>query len=75
MLVLSAGARLAPPDRATTAMTVLCAGGPLGAAVGQAVSGALAAPYGTEGALLTALTAAAGALLLALAAGAGPREV
>ncbi|MET9081136.1 MFS transporter [Streptomyces sp. NPDC004237] len=69
--------RLAPPDRATTAMTVLCAGGPLGAAVGQAVSGALAGPYGTEGALLTALTAAAGALLLALAAGAGagPREV
>ncbi|MGW4908690.1 MFS transporter [Streptomyces sp. NPDC004270] len=55
--------RLAPAERAATAMTVLCAGGPLGTAAGQAVSGALAEPYGTEGALLVALTAATGALL------------
>lgn len=59
--------RLAPAERAATAMTVLCAGGPLGTAAGQAVSGALAEPYGTEGPLLVALTAATGALALALA--------
>ncbi|MGW1809874.1 hypothetical protein [Streptomyces sp. NPDC002078] len=31
--------RLAPAGRAATAMTVLCAGGPLGTAAGQATSG------------------------------------
>ncbi|MEU6142685.1 MFS transporter [Streptomyces sp. NPDC047081] len=58
--------RLAPTERAAVAMTVLCAGGPLGVAVGQAVSGSLAESHGVEGALLVAVTAAAGALLLAL---------
>ncbi|MCI3276763.1 MFS transporter [Streptomyces cylindrosporus] len=60
--------RLAPAERAAVAMTVLCAGGPLGAAVGQAVSGSLAQSYGIDGALLVAFTAAAAALLLALSA-------
>ncbi|MFF4754469.1 MFS transporter [Streptomyces sp. NPDC002514] len=58
--------RLAPAERAAVAMTVLCAGGPLGTAGGQAVSGALAQAHGVSGALLVALLAAAGALLLAL---------
>ncbi|MFF4310374.1 MFS transporter [Streptomyces sp. NPDC001507] len=58
--------RLAPAERATTAMTILCAGGPLGTAAGQAVSGGLAESRGVEGALLVALVVAAGALLLAL---------
>ncbi|MFE9611112.1 MFS transporter [Streptomyces sp. NPDC006012] len=58
--------RLAPAERATVAMTVLCAGGPLGTAGGQAVSGGLAQTHGVAGALLVALLVAAGALLLAL---------
>ena len=60
--------RLAPPERAAIAMTVLCGGGPLGVAAGQAVSGALAETHGTDGALLVAVAGAAGALLLALSA-------
>lgn len=60
--------RLAPPERAAVAMTVLCGGGPLGVAAGQGVSGALADAHGTYGALLVALAGAAGALLLAVAA-------
>lgn len=60
--------RLAPAERATIAMTILCAGGPLGTAAGQAASGSLAETHGTEGALLVALAAATGALLLALSA-------
>ncbi|MGW0705925.1 MFS transporter [Streptomyces sp. NPDC002643] len=60
--------RLAPAERAAIAMTVLCAGGPLGTAAGQAVSGGLAETHGVHGALLVALAVAAGALLLALAA-------
>lgn len=60
--------RLAPAQRAALAMTVLCAGGPLGTAAGQALSGSLAAAHGTQGALLVAVAVAAGALLLALAA-------
>ncbi|WP_210586200.1 MFS transporter [Streptomyces sp. GESEQ-35] len=59
--------RLAPAERATTAMTVLCAGGPLGTAAGQAASGGLAEAHGLQGALLVAFAVAAGALLLALA--------
>ncbi|MDQ1051151.1 hypothetical protein [Streptomyces sp. V4I2] len=47
-------------------MTVLCAGGPLGTAAGQAVSGGFAETHGVEGALLAALVVAAGALVLAL---------
>ncbi|MCX4703690.1 MFS transporter [Streptomyces sp. NBC_01373] len=58
--------RLAPAARAAIAMTILCAGGPLGTAAGQAVSGGFAETHGVEGALLTALVVAAGALLLAL---------
>ncbi|MBG0850441.1 MFS transporter [Streptomyces spinoverrucosus] len=58
--------RLAPTERAAVAMTILCAGGPLGTAGGQAVSGNLAEGHGVEGALLVALVVAAGALLLAL---------
>ncbi|MFE2069705.1 MFS transporter [Streptomyces sp. NPDC059467] len=60
--------RLAPAERAAVAMTVLCAGGPLGTAAGQAVSGGLAQSHGADGALLVALTAAGGALLLAVSA-------
>ncbi|MGW1255685.1 hypothetical protein ACWD5Q_10960 [Streptomyces sp. NPDC002513] len=60
--------RLAPAERAAVAMTILCAGGPLGTAAGQAVSGALAETHGTGGALVVALAVAAGALLLALSA-------
>jgi MFS family permease len=60
--------RLAPAERAAVAMTVLCAGGPLGTAAGQAASGGLAAAHGVGGALLVAVVAAAGALLLALTA-------
>jgi MFS family permease len=66
--------RLAPAERATVAMTLLCAGGPLGTAVGQAVAGNLAAGHGVEGALLVALLGATGALLLALAAYLGDRR-
>lgn len=58
----------APAERAAVAMTVLCAGGPLGTAAGQAVSGTLADAHGVDGALLVALVVAAGALLLALSA-------
>lgn len=57
--------RLAPARRAAFAMTVLCAGGPLGAAAGQAVAGGLAQAHGVEGALRVTLGAAACALLLA----------
>ncbi|UUU30807.1 MFS transporter [Streptomyces sp. CA-210063] len=60
--------RLAPAERATIAMTILCAGGPLGTAAGQAASGSLAESHGVDGALLVALAAATGALLLALSA-------
>ncbi|MEU3520937.1 hypothetical protein ABZ770_37730 [Streptomyces sp. NPDC006654] len=60
--------RIAPAERAAVAMTILCAGGPLGTAAGQAVSGGLADTHGVNGALLVALIAAAGALLLALSA-------
>ncbi|MFE2379507.1 MFS transporter [Streptomyces sp. NPDC059398] len=60
--------RLAPVERAAVAMTILCAGGPLGTAAGQAVSGSLADAHGVNGALLVALVVAAGALLLALSA-------
>lgn len=66
--------RLAPPERAAIAMTVLCGGGPLGAAAGQAVSGALAEAHGTDGALLVAVAGAAGALLLALTAAMADRS-
>ncbi|MFE7274044.1 MFS transporter [Streptomyces sp. NPDC057623] len=65
--------RLAPPERAAIAMTVLCGGGPLGVAAGQAVSGALAQSHGTGGALLVAVAGASGALLLALAAATADR--
>ncbi|WP_420313006.1 MFS transporter [Streptomyces sp. YS-B37] len=60
--------RLAPADRATVALTVLCAGGPLGTATGQALAGYLADGHGSAGAFLVAPVAAAAALLLAVAA-------
>ncbi|WP_200309305.1 MFS transporter [Streptomyces adelaidensis] len=60
--------RLAPAERAAIAMTILCAGGPLGTAGGQAVSGSLAETHGADGALLVALIVATGAFLLALSA-------
>ncbi|MFE9768039.1 MFS transporter [Streptomyces sp. NPDC005808] len=60
--------RLAPTERAAVAMTVLCAGGPLGTAVGQAVSGNLVDTHGVEGALLVVLIVATGALLLSITA-------
>ncbi|GAA4073123.1 MFS transporter [Streptomyces shaanxiensis] len=60
--------RLAPARRAAVAMTIMCAGGPLGAAAGQALGGSLAETHGTRGALLVAVAVAGGALLLALSA-------
>lgn len=58
--------RLAPPDRAAVAMTVLSAGGPLGTAAGRAVSGYLADDHGSTGAFAVAPATAAAGLLLAL---------
>ncbi|MEU9348439.1 MFS transporter [Streptomyces sp. NPDC048278] len=60
--------RLAPAEREAGAMTILCAGGPLGTAAGQALSGSLADTHGVDGALLVALIVAAAALLIALTA-------
>ncbi|MGW3309478.1 MFS transporter [Streptomyces sp. NPDC001073] len=60
--------RLAPADRATVALTILCAGGPLGTATGQALAGYLADRLGSAGAFLVAPVAAAVALLLAVTA-------
>lgn len=60
---------LAPPDRATAAMTIVCAAGPLGTAAGRAAAGWLAERDGTTAALAVAPTAAAVALILALTAG------
>jgi MFS family permease len=59
--------RLAPADRATVALTILCAGGPLGTATGQALAGYLADSHGSAGAFLVAPIAATAALLLAVA--------
>ncbi|MFJ6079952.1 MFS transporter [Streptomyces sp. NPDC092369] len=59
--------RLAPPDRATVTMTIVCGGGPLGTAAGQALAGFLADGHGSGGAFLVAPMAATAALLLALA--------
>ncbi|WP_416959536.1 MFS transporter [Streptomyces sp. Agncl-13] len=59
--------RLAPADRATVALTILCAGGPLGTATGQVVAGYLADRNGSGGAFLVAPIAATAALLLAVA--------
>ncbi|MET7486453.1 MFS transporter [Streptomyces sp. NPDC005538] len=59
--------RLAPADRATAALAILCAGGPLGTATGQALAGYLADSHGSAGAFLVAPIAAAAALLLAVA--------
>lgn len=58
--------RIAPPERTASAMTILCAGGPLGTAGGQALAGYLAQGGGSSGAFLLAPIAAAAALLLAL---------
>ncbi|MHC3474036.1 MFS transporter [Streptomyces sp. 7R007] len=63
--------RLAPAERATLAMTVLCAGGPLGTATGQALSGTLATAHGTQGALAVAAGGSVGAVLLAVLGGGG----
>ena len=59
--------RIAPPDRTASAMTILCAGGPLGTAGGQVLAGYLAQGRGSGGAFLLAPIAAAAALMLALA--------
>ncbi|MDH6214313.1 MFS transporter [Streptomyces pseudovenezuelae] len=59
--------RLAPPDRANVTMTIVCGGGPLGTAAGQALAGFLADSHGSAGAFLVAPIAATAALLLALA--------
>ncbi|MGW1209317.1 MFS transporter [Streptomyces sp. NPDC002499] len=58
--------QLAPPDRATVTMTIVCGAGPLGTAAGQAVAGSLADGHGSAGAFLVAPIAATAALLLAL---------
>lgn len=59
--------QLAPADRATVALTILCAGGPLGTATGQVSAGYLADSHGSAGAFLIAPVAATAALLLAVA--------
>ncbi|MGW3290136.1 MFS transporter [Streptomyces sp. NPDC001002] len=58
--------RLAPPDRATVTMTIVCGAGPLGTAAGQALAGFLADGHGSVGAFLVAPIAATAALLLAV---------
>jgi MFS family permease len=65
--------RLVPPHQAAVAMTILCAGGPLGTAAGRALAGHLADTHGSAGAFAVAPIAAAGALVLALAAAAADR--
>jgi MFS family permease len=64
---------LVPPHQAAVAMTILCAGGPLGTAAGRALAGHLADTHGSAGAFLVAPIAAAGALLLAVEAVAADR--
>ena len=59
--------RLAPPERTASAITILCAGGPLGTAGGQALAGFLAQGGGSGDAFLLAPIAAAVALMLAVA--------
>ncbi|WP_202819175.1 MFS transporter [Actinosynnema sp. ALI-1.44] len=58
--------RLAPPHKAAVAMTILCAGGPLGTALGRAVAGNLADEHGAMGAFIVAPVTAAVALVLAV---------
>lgn len=65
--------RLAPPERTASAITILCAGGPLGTATGQALAGYLAQRGGSGDAFLLAPIAAAMALLLAVALTAADR--
>lgn len=60
--------RLVPAHQAAAAMTILCAGGPLGTAAGRAVAGPLADLSGSAGSFLVAPASAAAALLLALVA-------
>lgn len=55
---------LAPPERASLAMTVLCAGGPVGSAVGRLVAGAQVDLHGSAGAFAVAPAAAAVAVAL-----------
>ena len=66
-------ARLAPPERTASAITILCAGGPLGTAGGQALAGFLAQGGGSSDAFLLAPIAAAVALMLAVALTAADR--
>ncbi|WP_369200010.1 MFS transporter [Streptomyces sp. PU-14G] len=58
--------QLAPSSRAALAMTLLCAGGPLGTAAGQALAGSLAQRHGSTGAFAVAPLAAGSAFLLAV---------
>ncbi|MCE7010299.1 MFS transporter [Kibdelosporangium philippinense] len=60
--------RLAPPQKAAIAVTILCAGGPLGTAIGRAIAGNLADERGAEGAFLVVPITSAAALILAVAA-------
>ncbi|MBP2330645.1 MFS family permease [Kibdelosporangium banguiense] len=59
--------RIAPPAKAAVAMTILCAGGPLGTAAGRAAAGWLADRHGSAGAFAVAPIVAALALILAVA--------
>lgn len=59
--------RIAPPRRAATVMTIVCAGGPLGTAAARAVAGVLADAHGVAGAFAVAPVAGALALVTALA--------
>ena len=68
MISLYAMTERLAPGRVATAMSVLCASGPVGTAAGQAVSGPLADAHGAAGALVLAPVTAAGALVLALIA-------
>ncbi|HST80216.1 MAG TPA: MFS transporter [Kineosporiaceae bacterium] len=64
--------RLAPA-RVATAMTVLCAGGPVGTAIGQALAGVLTQEYGQRAAF--ALPPVIATLAVLLAAGTRPPAV
>ena len=59
--------QIAPPHRAATVMTIVCAGGPLGTAASRAVAGTLADAHGITGAFAVAPAAGGVALLTAVA--------
>lgn len=72
--VYAATERLVPPQQLAFVMMLLCAGGPVGVAAGQATAGWLVDMYGSAGAFAIAPIAAFVALLLAVALVAASRR-